>query len=115
MNLPFRIDELLAGSLPEPYRTIVKLEKQVDRERQAALKEVVPTDERVVMFIASKHRRRAGIADVYYDVGAGKGTFREVDGRVVPPGSGEGVEKEMTSQSPRRLARALLCATPGRW
>jgi len=84
VNLPFRIDELLAGSLPEQYRTIVKIEKQVDPGRQAALREVVPTDERVVLFIGSKYLRRAGIQDVYYDVGAGKGTFREVDGRVVP-------------------------------
>ncbi len=82
-NLPFRIDEVLGGSVPEQYRTTVKLEYQVDPGRQEALAEVVPTDARVVLFIGSKYLRRAGIQAVYYAVGVGKGTFREVDGRVV--------------------------------
>lgn len=83
-NLPFRIDEMLAGSLPEPYRTTVTLEYMVRPSRQEALREVVPTDERVVLFIGSKYLRRAGIQDVYYALGVGKGTFRDVGGRVAP-------------------------------
>ncbi len=83
-NLPFRIDEVLAGSLPEQYRTTVKIEYMVDPGRQEALAEVVPSDARVMLFIGSKYLRQFGIQDVYYEVGAGRGTFREVDGRVVP-------------------------------
>ncbi|MBI3748109.1 MAG: hypothetical protein HY262_04595 [Chloroflexi bacterium] len=83
-NLPFRIDEVLAGSLPEQYRKTVKLEYMVHPERQALLPEAAPTDQRIVLFIGSKYLRRAGIQDVYYEVGVGKGTFREIDGRVVP-------------------------------
>lgn len=83
-NLPFRIDEVLAGSLPEQYRTTVKIEYMVRPSRQEALAEVVPTDDRVVLFIGSKYLRRGGIQAVYYAVGVGRGTFREVDGRVVP-------------------------------
>lgn len=83
-NLPFRIDEVLAGSLPEQARTTVRLEYQVDPGRQEALAEVVPIDARVVLFIGSNDLRRAGFQDVYYAVGLGRGTFREVDGRVVP-------------------------------
>jgi len=83
-NLPFRIDEVLAGSLPDQYRTTVKLEYMVHPSLQEALREVVPTDARVVMFIGSKYLRRAGIQDVYYAVGIGTGTFRDVGGRVVP-------------------------------
>jgi hypothetical protein len=83
-NLPFRIDEVLAGSLPEQYRTTVKIEYMVRPSRQEVLPEVVPTDERIVLFIGSKYLRQFGIQDVYYEVGVGRGTFREVDGRVVP-------------------------------
>ncbi len=83
-NLPFRIDEVLAGSPPEQFRNSVKIEYMVRPSRQAALAEVVPTDERVVLFIGSKYLRRAGIQDVYYALGIGQGTFRDVDGRVVP-------------------------------
>lgn len=83
-NLPFRVDEVLAGSLPEQYRETVKLEYMVRPQRQALLPEAAPTDQRVVLFIGSKYLRRAGIQDVYYEVGVGRGTFREVDGRVVP-------------------------------
>ena len=54
--------------------------------RQALLPEAAPTDERVVLFIASKYLRRAGIQSVYYSVGVGKGTFRDVGGRVVSLG-----------------------------
>jgi len=81
-NLPFRIDQILAGSLPEPNRETVKLEYMVDLDRRAALAEVVPTDERVVLFIGSKYVRRAGIQDVYYSTAMG--AFRDVDGRIVP-------------------------------
>lgn len=52
--------------------------------RQAALAEVAPTDERVVLFIGSKYVRQFGFQDVYYAVGVCKGTFRDVGGRVVP-------------------------------
>jgi hypothetical protein len=83
-NLPFRIDEILAGSLPERNRETVKLEYMVDLDRRAALAEVVPTDARIVLFIGSKELRDGGIQDVYYSVGVGKGTFRALDGRVVP-------------------------------
>ncbi|MBA3878020.1 MAG: hypothetical protein C0498_14070 [Anaerolinea sp.] len=83
-NLPFKIDEVLAGSLPEQYRETVNLEYLVHPSRQEALAEVVPTAERVVLFIGSKYLRRAGIQDVYYEVGLGKGTFRDVGGTVVP-------------------------------
>ena len=83
-NLPFKIDEVLAGSLPEQYRETVNLEYMVHPSRQEALAEVVPTDERVVLFIGSKYLRQFGFQDVYYEVGLGKGTFREVGGRVVP-------------------------------
>jgi len=84
-NLPFRIDEVLAGSLPEPYRTSVKIEYMVDLRLQEALREVVPTDARVVMFIQEgSYWRNAGIQGMYVAVGIAKGTFRDVDGRVVP-------------------------------
>lgn len=84
-NLPFRIDDVLAGWLPEQYVESVRLEYQVDPGLQAALAEVVPTDARLVLFIggASNEVRSLGW-DVYYAVG--RGTFREVDGRVVPIG-----------------------------
>lgn len=83
-NLPFRIDEVLAGSLPDQYRASVKLEYMVRPSRQALLPEAAPTDEQIVLFIGSKGLRDHGIQDVYYEVGVGKGTFRNVDGRVVP-------------------------------
>jgi len=51
---------------------------------QDAVREVVPSDERVVMFIASRYLRRPGVEDVYYAVGTGEGTFRDVGGRIEP-------------------------------
>jgi len=81
-NLPFRIDQILAGSLPERNRETVKLEYMVDLDRRAALAEVVPTDARIVLFIGSRELRDGGIQDVYYSTGMG--AFRDVDGRVVP-------------------------------
>ena len=86
-NLPFRIDEVLAGSLPEQYRATVSLEFQADPARQVALVGAVPTDERFVLFIrVGSYWRRAGIPDVYYIVGYGDETFRDVNGRVAPLG-----------------------------
>lgn len=73
---------MLASSLPERYRTTVKLEYQVDPGRQAALAEVVPSDTRVVLFIESAGSDVRSLGwDVYYPVG--RVAFREVDGRVV--------------------------------
>lgn len=85
-NLPFRIEEVLAGTLPEQYRETVRIEYQADPARQAALVGTIPTDARFVLFIGSKYLRRFDIQDVYYVVGGGRGTFRDVDGRVVPLG-----------------------------
>jgi len=85
-NVTFRVEEVLGGSLPEPYPETVKLEYMVPRpESVESLAEVVPT-ERTVLFIGSKYLRRGGIPDVYYALGRGKGTFREFDGRVAPIG-----------------------------
>ena len=85
VNLPLRIDALLAGSLPEEHRETVRIEYQVDRGRQQALAEAVPSGDRIVLFIQSGDPwRRAGVQDVFYAVGSGNGTFRVVDGRVVP-------------------------------
>lgn len=81
-NVTFRIDEVLAGSLPEQYRKAVKLEYMLAQSPDLALlPAAMPTDERIVVFIGSKYLRRVGIEAVYYAAGAGKGTFLEVDGR----------------------------------
>jgi hypothetical protein len=94
-NLTFRIDEVLAGSLPEKYRDMVKLEYMVDQggpSRLEALNAAVPPDQPVVLFIGSKYLRRFDIQDVYYAVGQGTGTFREVDGRVLPLAAADDTE-----------------------
>jgi len=85
-NVTFGVDEVLAGSLPEAYRQRVQIEFMIRREEAvASLAEVVPT-ERSVLFIASRYLRRAGIEDVYFLVGLGAGTFRELADRVAPVG-----------------------------
>ena len=94
-NLTFRIDEVLAGGLPEQHRETVKLEYMVDQggpSRLEALEAAVPPDQRVVLFIRSKDPRRGDTQDVYYAVGQGTGTFRDVDGRVVPLAAADDTE-----------------------
>ena len=52
--------------------------------RQEALREVVPTDERVLMFIQEgSYWRRVGGQAIYVAVGIAKGTVRDVGDRVV--------------------------------
>ena len=85
-NVGFRIEAILAGSLPAADASDLLLEYLVaGPDEIAALKATLPT-ERTVMFVGSKYLRRAGIATVYYESGLGRGTFRELDGRTAPVG-----------------------------
>lgn len=85
-NVGFRVEAILAGSLPAADASDLLLEYFVaGPDEIAALKATLPT-ERTVMFVGSKYLRRAGIGTVYYESGLGRGTFRELDGRTAPVG-----------------------------
>lgn len=83
-NIGFRIEAILAGSLPAEDSSALLLEYLIGGPDEIpTLKATLPT-ERTVMFVGSKYLRRGGIETVYYESGVGRGTFRELDGRTVP-------------------------------
>ncbi|HWP63712.1 MAG TPA: hypothetical protein VNO86_09605 [Candidatus Binatia bacterium] len=85
-NVGFRIEAILAGNLPAADADDLLIEYLVaGPEEIRALAGTLPT-ERSVLFVGSKYLRARGIPTVYYEVGLGRGTFRELDGRTAPVG-----------------------------
>jgi hypothetical protein len=84
-NVGFRVEAILGGSLPAADASDLLLEYYVaGPDEIAALKATLPT-ERTIMFVDRKRSGlMAGGRALYYEVGLGRGTFREFDGRIAP-------------------------------